>query len=62
MQQGFYSNPVSDPSRGGLSSVSSRPLPLIGDRSLPRLTLLRGLGSMVLETKIVSLKSKAHYL
>ena len=29
------SNPVSDPSRGGLSSTSPRPLPLIGGRPLP---------------------------
>ena len=60
--KGSNSNPVSDPSRGGLSSASPRPLSLIGGSPLPRLTLSHGLGSMVLETKISSLKSKAHYL
>ena len=55
-------NPVPDPSRGGLSSATPRPLSLIGSRPLPRLTLSHGLGSMVLETKIASLKSKAHHL
>ena len=59
--KGFNSNPVSNPSWGGHSSASPRPLPLIGDRPLPCLTLLRGLGSMVLETKIASLKSKVHH-
>ena len=60
--KGSNSNPVSDPSRGGLSSASPRPLSLIGGHPLPHLTLSHGLGSMVLETKIASLKSKAHYL
>ena len=47
---------VSNPFRGGLSSASPHPLPLIGE-SLPRLPLPRPhpLGGMVLETKIIFL-------
>ena len=60
--KGSNSNSISDPSRGGLSSASPRPLPLIGGHPLPRLTLSRDLGSMVLETKMASHKPKAHYL
>ena len=60
--KGSNSNSVSDSSQDWLSSASPHPLPPIGGRSLPRLTLSCDLGSMVLETKIATLKSKAHYL
>ena len=61
MQKSSNSNPVSNLSSDGLSSASPRSLPLIGDRPLPCLTLSHGLGSMVLETKITSLKSKVYH-
>lgn len=56
----LVSDPVYNPSRGGFSSASPRPLSLIGGCPLPRFPLLCPLGGMILETKITLRKSKAH--
>ena len=51
---------VTNFSRGGLSLASPISLPLIGDHFRPHLPLLYPPDGMVLETKIIFLKSKAN--